>query len=213
MSATPRKIPGALPQVPKPKPQRQNEPLPVCSVIGVRIKHARTLRGLTLKQLAAQVGLSEGMLSKVENGLATPSLVSLHKLAFCLDSNVAELVTAPDSMPPVLHAGQHPIIDFLDSTGGPKITLERVVPPQRGQLIQGDIHVIEPEAESLERISHAGEEIGYVIEGQFELRVGDETYLLSAGSTFYFSSEVPHAYRNPGQTVTRVFWINTPPTF
>jgi quercetin dioxygenase-like cupin family protein len=87
------------------------------------------------------------------------------------------------------------------------------VPPRRGQLIQGDIHVIEPEAESLERISHAGEEIGYVIEGQFELRVGDETYLLSAGSTFYFSSEVPHAYRNPGQTVTRVFWINTPPTF
>jgi len=212
MSTAPKKT-GGVPQAPKSRQQRNNGPLPVYSAIGVRIKHARTLRGLTLKQLAAQVALSEGMLSKVENGLATPSLVSLHKLALCLDSNVAELLTAPDSMPPVLHAGQHPIIDFLDPTGGPKITLERVVPPRRGQLIQGDIHVIEPEAESLERISHAGEEIGYVIEGQFELRVGDEIYLLSAGSTFYFSSEVPHAYRNPGRTTTRVFWINTPPTF
>jgi quercetin dioxygenase-like cupin family protein/DNA-binding transcriptional regulator YiaG len=212
MSAAP-KMAARGAKAAKPKQRPAKEPLPVSSAIGIRIKHARTLRGLTLKQLAARVGLSEGMLSKVENGLATPSLASLHQLALCLDSNVAELVTAPDSMSPVLHAGQHPIVDFPGPKGGPKIKLERVVPPRRGQLIQGDIHVIEPGAESMERISHAGEEIGYVIEGQFELRVGEEAYLLSAGATFYFPSDVPHGYRNPGRTTTRVFWINSPPTF
>uniref|UniRef100_UPI0038D1A2C6 DUF4880 domain-containing protein n=1 Tax=Variovorax paradoxus TaxID=34073 RepID=UPI0038D1A2C6 len=42
-----------------------------------------------------------------------------------------------------------------------------------GQLLQADIHVLEPKAESLEQIAHVGEEMGYVIEGEFELRLGD----------------------------------------
>jgi mannose-6-phosphate isomerase-like protein (cupin superfamily) len=37
--------------------------------------------------------------------------------------------------------------------------------------------------------------------------------MLQTGDSFYFSSSVPHSYRNPGKTVTRVLWINTPPTF
>jgi len=73
--------------------------------------------------------------------------------------------------------------------------------------------VIEPRANSDEQISHAGEELGYVIEGELELTLDDTLYLLQPGDSFYFPSTVPHSYRNPGKLVTRVLWINTPPTF
>ncbi len=91
--------------------------------------------------------------------------------------------------------------------------LERVIVPGPGQLLQSDIHVIEPLATSDEQISHAGEELGYVLEGELELTLADECYTLRAGDSFYFPSTVPHSYRNPGKTITRVLWTNTPPTF
>jgi mannose-6-phosphate isomerase-like protein (cupin superfamily) len=45
------------------------------------------------------------------------------------------------------------------------------------------------------------------------LVVGDEVYLLNAGDSFVFRSEIPHSYRNPGKTWTKVIWVSTPPSF
>lgn len=44
-------------------------------------------------------------------------------------------------------------------------------------------------------------------------RLIDRTYRLTAGDSFMFQSELPHAYNNPGETAARVLWVNTPPTF
>ena len=42
---------------------------------------------------------------------------------------------------------------------------------------------------------------------------GDTTHHLKAGDSFFFRSELPHSYRNPGDIEARVLWVNTPPTF
>lgn len=185
------------------------------AALGPRVRHARMVHGLTLKALAEAAGCSESLLSRVERGQAMPSLATLHRLAHALDTNVAELAAAhapPRS--PVTRAAERPVIAFNGPRGHKGgVRLERVVLPVRGQLLQADIHVLAPRAESLEQIAHAGEEVGYVIEGEFELRLGDEVHRLSAGDSFYFSSDVPHSYRNPGRSVARVLWVNTPATF
>ncbi|WP_257127707.1 MULTISPECIES: cupin domain-containing protein [unclassified Burkholderia] len=182
--------------------------------LGVRLKHARMVRKLTLKALAEQAGCSESLLSKVEGGHATPSLATLHRLAQALSTNIAALVSGPDiNTSPVQRANARPSVSFPTARNRGSIVLERVVVPGPGQLLQGDIHVIEPHTSSDEQISHAGEELGYVIEGELELTLGDERYVLQTGDSFYFPSSVPHSYRNPARTVTRVLWINTPPTF
>jgi quercetin dioxygenase-like cupin family protein/DNA-binding XRE family transcriptional regulator len=182
--------------------------------LGVRLKHARMVRQLTLKALAEQAGCSESLLSKVEGGHATPSLATLHRLALALSTNIAALVSGPDiNTSPVQRANARPSVSFPTARNRGSIMLERVVVPAPGQLLQGDIHVIEPHTSSDEQISHAGEELGYVIEGELELTLADERYVLQAGDSFYFPSGVPHSYRNPGKMVTRVLWINTPPTF
>jgi len=185
------------------------------TALGPRLKHARMVRSLTLKALADAAGCSESLLSRVERGQAMPSLANLHRLARALDTNVAELTatSAPPSSP-VTRAAERPVIEFKGTRGKKSaVKLERVIVPIRGQLMQADIHVLEPKAESLEQIAHSGEEVGYVIEGEFELRLRDEVYRLSTGDSFYFSSDVPHSYRNPGKTLARVLWVNTPATF
>lgn len=177
---------------------------------------------MTLKALAEAAGCSESLLSKVEGGHATPSLAMLHKLAIALDTNIAALLSAPpmtDS--PVQRASERPSVRFPGAraqAGKGKradgsIMLERLVVPSPGQLLQGDIHVLEPLARSDEQIHHVGEELGYVLEGELELTLGDKSYRLQAGDSFYFPSTEPHSYRNPGETVTRILWVNTPPTF
>lgn len=185
------------------------------TVLGGRIRHARTLRGLTLKQLASQADCSESMLSKIECGLASPSLATLHRIAQALQTNVAELTTLVQTLPsPVMRAADRPVVHFNTGNNGSKsIRLERLVPPLRGQLLQGDIHVLEPGTSSTDSIHHQGEEIGYVLQGSLSLTIGEGTYQLYPGDSFYFASEQSHSYRNAGDEVTKVLWINTPPTF
>nr|WP_321845335.1 cupin domain-containing protein [Paraburkholderia bannensis] len=182
--------------------------------LGVRLKHARMVHQLTLKALAEQAGCSESLLSKVESGRATPSLATLHRLALALSTNIAALVSGPDvNTSAIQRANERPSVSFPTAGKRGSIKLERVVVPAPGQLLQGDIHVIEPHTSSDEQISHLGEELGYVIEGELELTLDQERHLLQPGDSFYFPSNVPHSYRNPGKVVTRVFWVNTPPTF
>ncbi|SEJ78566.1 cupin domain-containing protein [Achromobacter sp. NFACC18-2] len=197
------------------EPHDAHEGEAALSTLGPRLRHARMVHGLTLKALAQAAECSESLLSRVERGQAMPSLANLHRLARALGTNVAEL-TAAHAPPasPVIRQADRPIIEFTSQRGRkPGVKLERVIVPMRGQLLQADIHQLAPKAESLEQIAHAGEEMGYVIEGEFELRLGSEVHLMQAGDSFYFSSDVPHSYRNPGRTVARVLWVNTPATF
>lgn len=178
------------------------------AMLGARIRHARRVAHLTMTQLAAKAACSESLISKIENGQATPSLAMLHRLAVALDSNIASL-TSDDTAAasPVLRQGQRPVI----TSGG--IALERIVLPQRGGLLQANIHIVQPGAASDGQIVHVGEEVGYVLEGRLELLLGDECHVVEAGDAFTFSSQVPHGYRNVGQGAARVLWVNTPATF
>ncbi|WP_265258606.1 cupin domain-containing protein [Verminephrobacter aporrectodeae] len=211
MSRTPEK--KKVPVLPKTAPP-VNEQDSILRAVGMRIKHARMLRALTLKALADEAGWSESMLSKVERGLAAPSLSALHKLASVLGTNVGEL-TSPQPVveSPVMVAGSRPRITFGARRGHTGISLERLVLPQPGLLLQADVYIIGPKESSEEQISHAGEELGYVLSGSVELCVGDEVYVLGPNDSFHFRSELPHSYRNLGQTEARVIWVNTPPTF
>lgn len=176
--------------------------------LGVRLRHARLVAGLTLLQLAKKASCSESLISKLENGSASPSLAMLHRLAVALGTNIAELTseeTAPGG--PIRRRGERPVIRAGD------IALERLVLPTRGGLLQANIHILEQGASSDGTIVHAGEEVGYVLEGSIELRLDEERYLLGEGDAFTFPSHVPHGYRNAGPGVARVLWVNSPATF
>ncbi|ALS57713.1 helix-turn-helix domain-containing protein [Rathayibacter toxicus] len=62
-------------------------------LLGQRLRHFRTQRGLTLAQLAERVAVSGSQLSLVETGRREPRLSLLHKLASALDIEVSSLLS------------------------------------------------------------------------------------------------------------------------
>src|SRR5580692_6394268 len=81
--------------------------------IGVRLKHARLVKGLRLRELAESLDCSESFLSKVENDKVRPSLAMLHKIVGALGINIPQLFTT--SLEPVgpvqlVRADSRPVI-------------------------------------------------------------------------------------------------------
>jgi transcriptional regulator with XRE-family HTH domain len=193
--------------------------LPVSSTsasakLGLRLKLARQTRGMTLKEVALAAGCSESLLSKVENGKASPSLPMLHKLVEVLSTNIGRMFEEVDGEEGIIfRAGQRPLIALDPLRQGDGVALERVIPYSAGHLLQCNIHHIGANGTSAGPISHAGEEVGYVIAGVVELIVDERSFLLKAGDSFAFRSERPHHYRNGGSEPASIFWVNTPPTF
>ncbi|MEP6565044.1 MAG: cupin domain-containing protein [Mesorhizobium sp.] len=182
--------------------------------LGTRLKLSRQTRGLTLKALAAAANCSESLLSKVENGKVSPSLPMLHRLVEVLGTNIGWMFEESDGEEGIVfRAGARPLIALDPLRRGEGISLERVIPYSPGHLLQCNIHHIEAGGESAGPIQHAGEEVGYLLEGAIELMVGEKTFRLSAGDSFVFNSELPHWYRNVGDERASIFWVNTPATF
>jgi transcriptional regulator with XRE-family HTH domain len=182
--------------------------------IGAKLQHARRLKGLLLKELANAVGCSESFLSKVENDRVRPSLQMLHSIVSELDTSIGELFSvSANEKNRVMRSHERPKIATTAPRKGPGVTLESLVPSATLKLLYGSIHVVAPGGSSEGMIEHKGEEIGYVLQGELELTIGDTTYDLKPGDSFFFQSNLPHGYRNPGKVETRVVWINTPPTF
>jgi len=59
---------------------------------GQRLKQARGEKGLSIRQLAAEVGLSYVVISNYETGKKSPNLKNLKKLITCLDVDAAWLI-------------------------------------------------------------------------------------------------------------------------
>ncbi|MFZ6644472.1 cupin domain-containing protein [Undibacterium sp. TJN25] len=182
--------------------------------LGARVLHARLVKGMTLKEVAALAQCSESSVSKIERNLASPSLAMLHRLAHALNTNVSELTA--DKWPntgPVLKAGERFVHSFGHGTEHRGIELETISTAVKGSLLQANIHILQPGAKSDGQIEHVGEEVGYVLEGSVILLLGKERYELNAGDAFHFSSHTAHGYENTGTHIARILWVNTPATF
>ena len=60
---------------------------------------------------------------------------------------------------------------------------------------------------------HAGEEVGYILEGAVERKVSGIVAVISIGDSFFFESQLEHFYRAANGNSCRIIWVNTPPTF
>lgn len=183
--------------------------------IGLRLKHARIVQNLRLRELAEKLDCSESFISKVENDKVRPSLAMLHRIVSVLGINIATLFAEPDDDSPVLvvRANSRARIRTDPLLNGPGIVTERLVAKASGALIEAGIHCIDPGGHTDGVLQHAGEEIGFVLQGRFELQVEGTSYLLEEGDCFFFRSELKHGYRNPGSVRTKVLMVCTPPTF
>ena len=181
--------------------------------VGRQIRHWRLVKGFTLRDMAKLVGCSESFLSKIENDRTTPSLSTLHKIAVALELSISDIFGSRESEVVTRANERNVLLVDGDESDGDRTRLEQLVPAKKGRLLQADMYVIPPGGGSNGEIQHSGEEFGFVMEGSLFLTIDNMSYHLEEGDSFVFRSELTHTFSNKGNTVARVLWVNTPPTF
>jgi transcriptional regulator with XRE-family HTH domain len=179
--------------------------------VGARVRHARILNGMLMRDLADRVGCNESMISKIEAGKVTPSLVMLNKIVTALNRDLGSFFGLQIDTHKLVQRPEDRIVVAGDALrGGKGVTYERLVPLAAGNLLEANIHVVEPGGEKSDAITHQGEAVGYLLAGEIDLTIDGAVYRVRAGDSFFFKAHLPNGYRNVGEETARIVWVNTP---
>jgi transcriptional regulator with XRE-family HTH domain len=179
--------------------------------VGARVRHARILNGMRMRDLADSVGCNESMISKIEAGKVTPSLVMLNKIVTALNRDLGSFFGLEIDTHKLVQRPEDRMIVAGDALrGGKGVTYERLVPLAAGNLLEANIHVVEPGGEKSDAITHQGEAVGLLLAGEIELTIDGATYHVKAGYSFFFKAHLANSYRNTGSETARIVWVNTP---
>ena len=163
------------------------------AAIGGQVRAQRRKLGMTVGELASQAGLSAGMLSKIENGLTSPSLTTLKSLARALNVPFTALFQRFEEQRDASHvkAGEGLKIERRGTRAGHQYAL-------LGHSLHKQLSV-EPymitlthESEVFPLFQHDGQEFLYVVEGAMDYHHGGRSYRMQPGDSLFFDADAPH---------------------
>jgi transcriptional regulator with XRE-family HTH domain len=202
------------PKQPAARRKRAKTDLATAHPVGEQIRDLRKLKGMTIPELAAQIGRSVGYVSQIERNISALSISSLQEICDALGVQIASLFHAQAPVPEaekgfVVRKKSRRKLEFLGSA----ITEELLSPNLTGQ-IEMILTTIEPGGTTGDRGRiRRGEEAGYVIEGSVELWVGEKHVTLRRGDAFTFARTGSHCCVNPNGKSAVILWITTPPSY
>jgi transcriptional regulator with XRE-family HTH domain len=153
---------------------------------------------LSLRDLAERSGVSAPMLSQVERGETSPTLVIAERIASGLDLTLSQLLR--------LDEGEHVVVI---RSGGRRARercghrTEELTPPLPGQRADVSLHALEPGAAT----GRGGDpplhepgarETAVVLSGAVALMIDDERHDLGQGDSVTFDADLPHHFLNEG---------------
>ncbi|MBW4029422.1 MAG: helix-turn-helix domain-containing protein [Acidobacteria bacterium] len=191
--------------------------------VGALLRLARVKRGISLRGLAGEIGVSPSLISQVETGKTQPSVSTLYALSNFLgismddllssdthvsegESNIAASGPSPflhGPQPPVQHGNDNPRLEMDNGVrwerlaigeGGPVEPLLVTYSPGASSSIEGKL------------MRHGGFEYAFILEGELTLQLEFDTHVLTAGDSLQFDSIRPHMYTNHGAVAARGVW-------
>lgn len=181
--------------------------------IGLRIKALRTAQRLSQRQLAQRSGVTNSMISMIEQNRISPSISSLKKVLDGLSVTLADFfaVEGQAEDPIFFRTDQLREITPFETEGAISF---RQVGDTAGRALQMLYERYAPGADTgAGMYAHEGEEAGVVIHGRIEITVGDRIEVLEPGDAYAFDSRLPHRFRNPGAEECVIVSACTPPSF
>jgi transcriptional regulator with XRE-family HTH domain len=181
--------------------------------IGGRIRAERLRRGVTVRGLARDVGVSASLISQIETDRKSPSVSTLYAITTALGISVEDLfvpngngngngrgygtavLASGPGTGPVAGPGQRRVLRFdsgvtwelLGQAPHAKLEFLLITYPPGGSSASSGL-----------LMRHTGTECGYVLSGELVLTLGFDEHRLAAGDSVSFDSTTPHAYRNDG---------------
>ncbi|MES2055008.1 MAG: XRE family transcriptional regulator [Pseudomonadota bacterium] len=181
---------------------------PGLPLIGAAIRDRRKRLGMTLQALADACGLSVPFLSQVERDLAMPSLVSLTSIASALGVEMSYFVGAPRPGQIVRRGDQPEYLQF----GTSPVVYARLSGRHEERKMEA-LHIIVPPGLASPATHREGEGFWYVLEGELDVWIGQEHFLLRAGDSAHFDQRHPYRMRNGGSRDVKMIWVGTPALF
>jgi transcriptional regulator with XRE-family HTH domain len=166
--------------------------------------------GLSQRELAKRAGVTNGLISLIEQNRVSPSVSSLKKVLDGIPMALADFFT--------LDLGGKPQVFFpreeLSNIGTMSVEL-RLVGGRLAKRAMSILHAsYAPNADTGEEmLTYAGEQGGVIVKGRIELTVSGESRVLSAGDAYYFKSSMPHRFRNVGREECEIVSASSPPSF
>jgi len=179
--------------------------------IGSTVQRLRKHAGMTLNDLAKQAGISVSAVSKIENGLSSPTFDTIIRLALGLNVDISELfgcevVGTVSGRRAITRKGEgveqatpHYDYEMLCSSLATK-AFTPLLTKIRARSVE-EFHELH---------KHSGEEFFFVLSGRVILH--SELYApveLKEGDSTYFDSGMGHALVSVGPEDARVLWIAT----
>ena len=177
--------------------------------LGLRLKEFRLKRGLSQTELAKLVGVTPSTISQVESNLIYPSLPALIKIGEVLSVDLTSFFEDRQEGKGRLIFTPGDAVDVKLPDISERAASAKLLYPVDFE-VKAEPYLIEiTPKESLPAhfFFHKGEEMGYVMSGRLQVRVGKAVYTLKTGDVIYLTSEVPGEWRNPGPGVARLLWI------
>ncbi|MGQ0673476.1 MAG: cupin domain-containing protein [Hyphomicrobium sp.] len=176
--------------------------------VGARLKASRIARAMTQRALALRAGVTNGMISMIEQNKHSPSVATLNRLTDALGLSFAEFFSLELAPAPQVFYGRRELVRLTEG----KVAFRVIAGERRNKSVQILHEVYEPGGDTgAEMLTHRGEEGGFVLEGEIELTVGDQKRVLGPGDAYYFESTIPHRFRNTSRKRTVIISACTPP--
>ena len=171
--------------------------------IGERLKGLRDVLDLTAQEVADTVGISLDKYEKIEAGEVDITISNLMKIAHKYGISAEELMFAEAP-----HMKSYFVV-----RKGQGMSVERTKAYKYQSLVSGfvnhkaDVFIVtvepKPEAHTIYKNSHPGQEFNMILEGTMELYIGGKTIVLEEGDSIYFDSTKPHGMKALGDNAVR----------
>ena len=175
------------------------------SYIGGRLREQRERRGLSLRKLAAELGISPSALSQIETGRSRPTVGTLYAITTELGLSLDELFAAegkPENI--VTRARERGVIELESG-----VTWERLNPigERVVEFLEVTYDVGGASSSGNTFVHHSGREYGLVLSGRLKVTVGFEEHSLEPGDSICFDSAVPHRLETIGDEPAKAIWF------
>ncbi|MBA3317028.1 MAG: helix-turn-helix transcriptional regulator [Gemmatimonadales bacterium] len=158
------------------------------------VRRLRESQGLSVRVLAARTGVSASFLSQVENGLASPSIATMERIAAGLGVTLAQFFQDAGSAPPVVRADAR----MLLTSEWSKARIERVGGNGVVGRLDAVLVTIEPGGMSGKQPYPAPrEEFAMVVKGRVMLTLGQGEHVMEGGDAVTIPGGVDRRWHNP----------------
>ncbi|WP_299772249.1 helix-turn-helix domain-containing protein [uncultured Pseudoteredinibacter sp.] len=162
--------------------------------LGRRLQLLRERNGWSQRELAKRSGVTNSVISTIEQGRVSPSISSLEKILSGFPVSLREFFTFdPDAEAPVFFDVEEMEPRQFEGLQSRRLFAHQGVAVTH-VVYQGSLGEMASSSPSL--YQRDGMTVGVIISGQLEVTVGGQVRLLNAGEGYQFDQSRPHCIRN-----------------